>query len=261
LGAALDESPGNKIETMRIDTQLLTQMHSEALRLRDEEAEQAVLLETATTKEKELLAATEKLDSEGAFLELKRYEDSLKLKEEEIKQFLQPVIKPLTKLERTAPTNKTQTIDVKTLRSLIERPVETVTTGQPFALMQLLNQLGDALGHGGLEIEERRRHKAEDTIQQVKEGAIERMREDYLTIQANVQETLRQLKANGLLDKREHEDQLLASTRRDKENLTARNAELHRRIDTITKSTLKQKTSLEQQMEKLTERPVKIQTT
>ena len=260
LGAALDESPGNKFESLQRDAQLLPQMHSELLKLRAEENEQTNSLEALNGREKEILAAKEKVASEEAYLELKGYEDSLRAKGDEIKQFFQPVIKPLTKLERAASANRNKTVDIGTLRGLIDNTIETVAAGQPFALGRLLDQLGDELAAGDLDIDERRLRRAEETIQQFKTGVVDKMREEYLAVQANIQETLRQLKASGLMDKMGKLDQSLASNNREKEILTSHNTELRRRIDQLTKNVLKHKTSIEHQIAELTDKPVAIET-
>jgi len=242
------------------DAQLLPQMHSELLKLRAEENEQTNSLEALKVREKEILAAKENIASEEAYLELKGYEDSLRAKEDQIRQFFQPVIKPLTKLERAASTKRNKTVDIGTLRSLIDNTIDTVAAGQPFALGRLLDQLGDELAAGDLDIEERRLRRAEETIQQFKAGVVDKMREEYLTIQANIQETLRQLKASGLMDRMGQLDQTLASNRREKENLTSHNTELRRRIDILTKNVLKHKSSIEHQIAEITDKPVAIET-
>ena len=260
LGKALDESPGNKLELLQKDAQLLPQMHSELLKLRTEENEQTNSLEALKDREKEILTAKENVASEGAYLELRGYEDSLRAKEDEIRQFFQPVIKPLTKLERAASANRNKTVDIGTLRSLIDNTIDTVTAGQSFALGRLLDQLGNELAAGDLDIEERRLRRAEETIQQFKTGVVDKMREEYLAIQANIQETIRQLKASGLMDRMGQLDESLASNRHEKENLTSHNSELHRRIDILTKNVLKHKTSIEHQIAEITDKPVTIET-
>jgi hypothetical protein len=260
LGKALDESPGNKFELLQKDAQLLPQMHSELLKLRAEENAQTNSLEALKSKENEILAAKEKVASEEAYLELKGYEDSLRAKGDEIKQFFQPVIKPLTKLERAASANRNKTVDIGTLRSLIDNTIDTVAAGHPFALGRLLDQLGNELATGDLDIEERRLRRAEETIQQFKAGLVDKMREEYLAIQANIQETIRQLKASGLMDNMGQLDQSLASNRHEKENLTSHNSELRRRIDILTKNVLKHKTSIEHHIAEITDKPVAIET-
>ncbi|MGA3108653.1 MAG: hypothetical protein ABSD99_04230 [Candidatus Bathyarchaeia archaeon] len=261
LGAALDESPGNGFELLKKDAELLPRMHSELLKLRAEASEQAKSLEALEGREKEILTAKENVASEEAFLELEGYENSLRAKGDDIKQFFQPVVKPLTKLERAASANRNKTVDIGTLQGLIDNPIDTVAAGQTFALARLLDQLGNELATGDLDIEERRLRRAEETIQQFKAGVVDKMREEYLAIQANVQETRRQLKASGLMGRMEELDQTLASIRREKESLTAHNSELHRRIDTLTKNVLKHKTSIEHQIAEITDKSVTIEIT
>ncbi len=259
LGTALDESPGNGFRLLQKDVELLPQLHSELLKLRAEADEQTKSLEALEGREKELLVAKEKVASEEAFRELDGYENSLRTKGDDIKQFFQPVVKPLTKLERATSADRNKTVDVGTLHSLIDNPIDTVAAGQSFALARLLDQLGNELATGDLDIEERRLRRAEETIQQFKGGVVDKMREEYLAIQANVQETRRQLKGSGLLDRMEQLDQSLAGVRREKENLTAHNSELHRRIDTLTKNVLKHKTSIEHQIAEITKKTVTIE--
>jgi hypothetical protein len=252
LGLALDTSPGSKIEVIRRDIIHLTQARAELLKLKADEDETTKALEAIAVKERDALADAKELSSNEMLLELARYEESLRAKEDQIWQFLQPVIKPLTKLERNESIGKNQTIDLGMLRSLVDMPVETVATGQPFAMIRLLGQLDEALRSGCLEIEERRRRKAEETIEQVKGGAIEKLREDYLTIQANVQETLRQLKVTGLLDKKEEIERHQALISDEKQHAAAKEADLRRRIDDMAATVIKQKRSIEQQIQRMT---------
>ncbi len=258
LGAALDESPGTKIESVKRDAEVLARRHDELLTLRTEETERDSLLETILSREKELVREEEELTSQGEFLELKRYEDSLRSKEDEIRQFLQPVVKPLLKLERAASTKNDSSVDIGTLHRLVEEPVQTVATAQSFSIVQVLGQLDEALGRGQLDVEEKKRRKAHDTIQHVKNGAIEAIRGDYLAIQANIQETLRQLRANGLLEKRDRLREQTAQARNEKETLMARHKDLQRRIDDMNRDLLKQKTALESHIYKVSHRTMTI---
>lgn len=258
LGTALDQSPGSRIETIRREVQALIEKNSELARLRTEEQATLASLQATSQKENELRDIEAKLTSQEPFIELEHYEQSLKTKEDEIKQFFQPVTKPLVKLERIALPRGSPPIDSKTVHSIVETPVETVSSGQSFVIMQLFDRLDEALLQGKVEVEERRRRRAEETIREVKSGAIEKMREDYLTAQANVQEMLRQLKARGLLDQKEQLDRQVADTTHEKERISSRRDDLHRRIEELGKSILRQKTSLEEQITKVTKKPCSI---
>lgn len=258
LGAALDESPGAKIESLRREVEILARKRDDLLTLRKEKNECDGLLESISEREKDLLTSQMELTSQGEFLELRRYEESLRSKEDEIRQFFQPVAKPLVKLERVVSIKQAPALDIQTLRDLVDSPVETLATGQSFAIIKILGQLGEELSRGQLDIEERKRRKAEDTIQNVKNGAIDEMRQEYLTIQANIQETLRQLRASGLLEKRDKVEDSISKVRNDKEALLARHKEVQRRIDEVSKDILKQKTALESQLSKLAHRTITI---
>jgi len=258
LGAALDESPGAKIESIGREADILARRLEDFLTLRKEETECVASLQSTSERENGLLRDQMELTSKGEFLELRRYEELMRAKEDEIKQFFQPVVKPLVKLERVASAKQNPTLDFQTLRGLVESPVETLATGQTFAIHKVLGQLDDALSRNELDIEERKKRKAQDTILSVKNGVIEEMRQEYLTIQANIQETLRQLRGNGLLEKRDKAEESVAQTRNEKETVEARHREVQRRIDEVGKDMLKQKTALESQLSKLAHRKITI---
>jgi hypothetical protein len=258
LGATLDQSPGTEVESIQIEAEILTRRQDELIELRSEETGQTLSLGTISTREKELLKEEQDLNSQGEFLELKRYQEALGSKEDQIRQFFQPIVKPLLKLERAASAKETSAIDLRTLHGLLETPVETITTGQSFAISAVLVQLDEALSRGQLDVEERKRRKAQETIQHAKNSAIETMREEHLTFQANIQETLRQLRAKGLLDKRTKVEELLAQARHEKESLSSRNRDLRRKIDEISKDISKRKTAVESQISKLSNRTVTI---
>jgi chromosome segregation ATPase len=258
LGAALDDSPGLKLESLQRDVQAVKDKRDELFRLRSEEDAERSLLEAASSRENELKSKEQELMSHPEFLELRKYEKSLELKEDEIKQLIQPLVKPLLKLERAAAAKQGPTIDVKALRDLVDSPVETVMAGQRFASMQLLSALEDALSEGRLEIVDRKRRKAEEAIQSLKQGALDRARDEYLALQANTQETLRQLKARSLLDERDELNRQLAETRSEIESIKGRLRELQRRIDEIAGSISKLKTSIESHIGNISHESVTI---
>ena len=258
LGEALDDSPGTKIESLQTDAERLLRKQEELAAARTEETQQAFSLEKASERQQELLKTREELISQGEFVELHRYEESLRSKEEKIKQFFQPVAKSLIKLEREAAAKRISSIDVRTLQGLVESPVETLTTAQPYAITQVMDRLDEALSSRRLDVEERKRRKAQDTIQEIRNGTVDLLREDYLTIEANIQETLRLLRAKGLLGKREEIEQQLAQAGSERESLEARHKDLQRRIDDTAKELVKQKKAIEIQVSKLAHRTMTI---
>ena len=260
LGKALDDSPGLRIRSLRRDIQLLIQRQEELTRLKGEEGKAKKVLDESAARERGLLSKREDLVSLPEFLELKKYEDSLNLKEEEMKQLLQPLAKPLLKLERAVALKQGPSVDARTLRTLIDSPEEAVATSRSFDIRELLRSVEEMLSRGELEIEERKRRKAEEAIKSIKDGAVERLREEYQALQVNLQETQRQLRARGLLERRDDLDKQLTEERFQEEAGIAHQKDLRRRIDELTSMILKEKTSLESQISKLTHKSMTIQT-
>jgi len=247
-----------KLESLRRDVETLVQKHPELAELKSEAQKEGASLEETFNREKRLTSEDDSIISTPEFLELHRYEDALKLKEDEIRQFLQPISKPLLKLERARAAKKGEALDIKTLHDLVERPIETVVAGQLFAMNQLLAGLGNALRNGELGLEDRKRRKAEDVIEGVGNNALEKLRAEYLALQANTQESLRQLKSKGLLDKRNVLKEQLAQTRSEIEKIRDRQKELQRRRDDLSKSISKLKTGIEPRISKLAHQSVAI---
>lgn len=259
LGTALDQSPGVKLESLQREVEQVIQRQAELLKLRSQEQNESAILQALSAQESKIVSEKESLLSTPEFLELKRYEDALKLKEDEIRQFLQPLMKPLLKLERMA-SMKQASIETHVLRNLIDKPTETIVASQTFAVMQLLNALEEKLSQRALEFEEKRRRRAKETISSIREGAIDKMREEYLALQANIQETMRQLKSKGLLEKRDALEGLLTEKRTQIQESTARKRELDRRMDDLMKAILKQKATVESRVSAITDRSISILT-
>ena len=258
LGKALDDSPGLKLESLHRDIETIIEKYDALAELRLEEQKETESLEETSTREKQLTSEDNSIVSTPEFLELRKYKEALKLKEDEIRQFLQPISKPLLKLERLRATKKGEAIDTNTLHDLVEKPTETVVAGQLFATIQLLASLGNALNSGELEVEDRKRRKAEDVIEAVRNNALEKLRAEYLALQANRQESLRQLKSKGLLDKRNALKEQLVQTRFQGETIRARQRDLQRRRDELSKSISKLKTSIETQISKVARQSVSV---
>jgi hypothetical protein len=258
LGAALDESPGLKLEALIRDSQALREKQAELLKLKSEQNAEQALLDAASNRGGELQSKEQELMASQEFSELVRYEESLKHKEEEIRQLLHPLVKPLIKLERAVAAKQGPSIDVNALRNLLDSPIETVVTGQRFAWMQLFGALEQTLEAGNMEIPEKKRRKAEEAIRSVKEGALDRAREEYLALQANTQETLRQLKSKGLLDVRDKLEKELTNTRSEIQTIETRQMELKRRIGEVENSLFKLKISVESQVDKISRQPITI---
>jgi hypothetical protein len=260
LGTTIDASPGHKLESLNRDVQMIQEKQKELLRLESEENAEQALVEATSARQMEFESKERELLSSPEFLELGKYEESLKQKEDEITQLLQPLIKPLLKLERIAATKRSPPVDVKTLRDLVDAPIEMVMAGQGFARTQLLSLLEENLSAGKLEILDRKRRKAEEAIEAIKQGALDRARDQYATLQANTQESLRQLKSKGLLGKRDELNQQLTEIRSQIEAIKTRQSDLRRRTDELTLVVSKLKASIESQINKVAHESITIST-
>jgi hypothetical protein len=245
LEVALDDSPGLKIEVLQREIQLILQRQNELIRLQSGVQQISDELNQIELQDSVLHSEMQLLTSGPDFQELRHYEDVLRAKEDEIRQFFQPVSKPLLKLERLASMKEGLSVDLRALRNTIENPVATVATGQAFSTVQLLTSLEDALRNNELDVEERRRRRAEEVVKLAKEGAVDEMRGEYLALQANIQETVRQLKSKGQLQQKDKLDALLEENHAKKEKLLTSQREQQRRIDEVNGLIQKQKASIE----------------
>jgi hypothetical protein len=260
LGDALDASPGLKLDSLHRDVEGILRKSAELIELRSEQQTVEKSLGEAEGLEKQLASERDSLISTSEFLELRDYEDSLKHKADEIRQFLQPLSKPLLKLERARATKKGEALDIKTLHDLVENPLETVVAGQLFATNELLTSLESALSSGELDLEERKRRKAEEVINSVQLKELEKMRSEYMALQANTQESLRQLKSKGLLDKKEAAEGQIAQTHSHIELIRGKQRELQRRNDEIARALSKLKGSIESNVMKAARQTIHLST-
>jgi hypothetical protein len=258
LGTALDDSPGLKLESLQREAKVMVEKRNELVTLRSQLEQGNQVLNEASAVEQRLLSEETALNSEPEFLELRRLENELTAKEDETKQLLKPILKPLLKLERAASSKQVSSVDAGTLRDMIEKPVESIAMSQSFGVVDVLHSLEEALDRGQLEVEERKRRKAMETVQSINAGMLDTIREECLTLQANVQETMRQLRSKGLIEKREAIERSLAETRARKESILAEQRNLERRTDELSRGVVKQKNTVESHIQKLAHRTVEI---
>ena len=86
------------------------------------------------------------------------------------------------------------------------------------------------------------------------------MRSDYMALQSNVQESLRQLKSKGLLEKKEEAEAQIAQTRSQIEFIRSKQRELQRRNDDLTRSLSKLKGSIESSVMKAARQSISLST-
>lgn len=257
LGVSLDESPGSQLETLRLDIKNIQEKDNalRELKLQHEEIDQSI--SRISQNEETLLKDQDTLLSNEEFRQLHQYEGALKSKGEEIEQFLQPLVKPLKKLERTL-SSEEPIANRNTIIGIIENPKESISKLDSQIIHQALNALNDALNQGKIEIEERKRRRAQETIQAIGRGEMEQLRTKYLTLQKDIQTASDTLAANGLLDKSEKMKHMLKDTRSKREQLEAARSENSKKIEECTKTIARQKSLIESKITKLSGRQISI---
>lgn len=257
LGTALDGSPGRALESLESEIKIILQKNHalKELHVQNQELERSIL----ETKESEdtLLREQDLLMSKEEFRRLHQYHDSLESKGEEIEELLQLLAKPLRKFERTL-SDDDPTVDRNILTKLIENPKEAILRDDPQIIRQLFNSLDNALSHGKLEIEERKRRKAQEVIQAVNQGALEQLRTAYLTLWDDTQTAMQELAAHGLIQESERLSRVLAETRSKSEQLKVTQNDNAKKIEELTKTISKQKSLIETRTAKLSGQQISL---
>jgi hypothetical protein len=140
------------------------------------------------------------LGRDRALKELDQIDQQARQKEEEILALLEPLLKPLRKIDR--PDNKAlEGLSKVIVSRVVENPLESVIEVPAREMHQLLISVYDLLARDELLLDQRRKRKASEAIQVLQAGALDRFSEDHEILEANRREVLRQLKGSGLYDK------------------------------------------------------------
>ena len=259
LGVSLDESPGITLEGLQSEIKNILEKNNtlRELKLQDQEMEESI--SDTIENEKILLKNQETLLSNEEFRRFQQYEDALKSAGEEIDQFLQPLIKPLRKLERTM-SSKESTVDRNAIIRIIENPKEATSQFDAQTIRGVLTKLNDALNHGQIEIEERKRRRAQETILAISRGELDSVQTRYLTLQEESQTAKEKLASTGLLNMSEEMKRSLKEAYSKREQLETTRRDNNRKIEELIKAISKQKTLIESKIEKLSGHKVSITT-
>jgi hypothetical protein len=199
LDQVLDSSNLRELQLIAKEADQLMQAARE-LSLKMEEIQQ--------TKEaaKELQAREAKLQSDLSSLsrdqdlkELNHMDEQARQKEAEILALLEPLMKPLRKMDRAdgkALEGPSRTLVGK----MVEDPLRAVLEIPAGEMRQLLDLVHKLLERDELLLDQRRKRRAAEAIEVLRAGALDRFKEDHDILEANRREVLRQLKGSGLYD-------------------------------------------------------------
>ena len=258
LGTALDESPGSALETLEADVRILLEKN-QALKLL--QAQNVQILESISKEvesESVLKAEQDSLLSNDEFRQLKHYEEALRTKEEEIDQFLQPLLKPLKKFEKMRSTDNLSQPERQAIAKLIEDSKNAVFEIDNRTVLQILKTLGSSLMRGDLQIEDRKRKRAEEVIVSVDNGELERVRQSYFTLKQDAQNVTDRLAASGLIQKRDELFRQLTEIQSKELQLNVHLSDNKRRVDEMTKAISKQRALIESKITELSGKEVDV---
>ena len=260
LGKSLDQSPGAKLNPLDRDITLITQAHELLNKTKLQREQNEKQIEAATNQEKNLLEQKEKLLSLPKFQELKLIQTKLTSQKEQISQLTQPLIKPLLKIHRAMINQETPFIDDKILRNFIDDPVQSILTTPTTTNLQILQALENSMIQGTLEIDERKRKKVEDSINEIT-NTIDNFLVSSLECEGATRRIEQELSTSGLQTKLAQLDETLSDKRAEIQSLTAARTEHDRKIEELTRAIMKHKSAIESQILALSKEQISIDVT
>jgi chromosome segregation ATPase len=260
LGKSLDQSPGSKLNPLDREITLITQAHELLNKTRSQKEQTNKQIENATNEEKTLIQQKESLLTHPKFQEHNLTQTQATAKRKEMDQLTQPLIKPLLKLERAMTNQETPLVDDTVLRNFIDDPVQSILTTPPSTNLKVLRALEIELNQGSLDIDERKRKRTEDSITEVAES-IEPFRATILQLQEATKRIDQELHTSGLQAKLSQLDALLDNKGDELQSLRTVQNDNDRRIEELTRTIAKHKSSIESQILSLSKEQVSIDVT
>lgn len=200
LGQALDSSKLKELQLIAEDTDQLIGTAQE-LSLKIDEIEQTKeAIKRLQDRGSALQEDLSTLGRDRALKELDQINQQAQQKEAEILALLEPLLKPLRKIDRS--DNKALEGSSKAIvTKVVENPLASVIEIPASEMRQLLISVYELLASDELLLDQRRKRKASESIHVLQAGALDRFREDHGILEANRREVLRQLKGSGLYDR------------------------------------------------------------
>jgi predicted nucleic acid-binding Zn-ribbon protein len=200
LGQALDSSKLKELQLIAEDADQLLGTAQE-LNLKTDEIQQTKeVIRKLQDRGSALQDNLSTLGRDRTLKELDQIEQQARQKEAEIIALLEPLLKPLRKIDR-ADDKALEGSSKVIVNRIVENPLASVLETPAGEMHQLLISVYDLLESDELLLDQRRKRRASEAIQVLQAGALDRFREDHGVLEANRREVLRQLKGSGLYDK------------------------------------------------------------
>jgi len=199
LGEVLDSSNLKELQLIAEDADHLVGTARELSLKMDEIKQTKEAVKKLQDQEARLQDDLSSLGRDHGLKELNQIEQQARQKETEILALLEPLLKPLRKIDR-ADSKALEGPNRATVIKVIEKPLAAVLEIPVGEIRQLLVSVYELLEHDELLLDQRRRRRAAEAIQMLRAGGLDRFREEHTILEANRREVLRQLKGSGLYD-------------------------------------------------------------
>ena len=155
---------------------------------------------------------------------------------------------------------ETPIIDDKILRNFIDDPVQSILTTPTSTNLQILQALENSMIQGTLEIDERKRKRVEDGINEIT-NRIDNFLASNLECEEATRRIMQELSTSGLQAKLTQLDDSLNHKRAEIQTLTAAQTEHDRKIEELTRTIMKHKSAIESQILALSKEQISIDVT
>ncbi len=200
LGQALDSSKLKELQLIAEDADQLIGTAQELGLKTDEIQQTKEAIRRLQDRGSALQDNLSTLGRDRALKELDQIEQQARQKETEILALLEPLLKPLRKIDR-ADDKALEGSSKAIVNKIVENPLASVLETPAGEMHQLLISVYELLESDELLLDQRRKRRASEAIQVLQAGALDRFREDHGVLEANRREVLRQLKGSGLYDR------------------------------------------------------------
>ena len=256
LGQALDGSKLKELQLIAEDADQLI-VTAQELSLKTDEVEQTKeAIRRLQDRESALQENLSTLGRDRALKELDQIDQQARQKEAEILALLEPLLKPLRKIDRSDKALEGSSKGIVT--KVVENPLASVIETPASEMRQLLFSVYELLANDALLLDQRRKRRASESIQVLQAGALDRFREDHGILEANRREVLRQLKGSGIYDKwlsvRTQLGDLIMETNERQSRIT----ELESQVTRLRASVLAGKERIESALKKVLDEQVSI---
>jgi hypothetical protein len=256
LGQALDGSKLKELQLIAEDADQLI-VTAQELSLKTDEVEQTKeAIRRLQDRESALQENLSTLGRDRALKELDQIDQQARQKEAEILALLEPLLKPLRKIDRSDKALEGSSKGIVT--KVVENPLASVIETPASEMRQLLFSVYELLANDALLLDQRRKRRASESIQVLQAGALDRFREDHGILEANRREVLRQLKGSGIYDKWLSVRTQLGDLTMEANERQSRITELESQVTRLRASVLAGKERIESALKKVLDEQVSI---